>query len=146
MSIRVEKKQAFALLLMIVLFALVLRLLNGYTYLARYDLAYYIQWSSGVQQDFFGAYNNIPSLDYPPLFLFPLYLIGKLLALPWVANTEPLYILGLKLVQILFDVATILLIYRVLYLRSRTNALIACAAWALSLIHILIFFQIQLIT
>ena len=132
MSIRVEKKQAFALLLMIVLFALVLRLLNGYTYLARYDLAYYIQWSSGVQQDFFGAYNNIPSLDYPPLFLFPLYLIGKLLALPWVANTEPLYILGLKLVQILFDVATILLIYRVLYLRSRTNALIACAAWALN--------------
>lgn len=78
------------------IFGFVLRILCGYSYLHYFDLSYYVEWSSGLQQDFFGAYTNISSLDYPPILLFPMYLIGKLMQHPDVVQSPGIHHFVLK--------------------------------------------------
>lgn len=112
--------------------ALLTRLMIAYATVHHYDLNYYVNWSAGVNRDLFGAYNSIESLDYPPLFLFPLFITGKLLALPLVSEIQGLQMLVLKGWQILFDTATIPLIYAVLHRESRLIAAAGAALWAVN--------------
>ena len=79
-GLHLSKKDTHLLIGTITLFALLVRLMIAYTSVHYYDLSFYVDWSTGVARDFYGAYNNIESLDYPPLFLFPLFLTGKLLS------------------------------------------------------------------
>ena len=74
--------QAGVFLAALLLSAALVRLILGYTAVHYFDLGYYVDWSSGVLEDFFGAYDRIENLDYPPLFLFPLYFTGWVMSDP----------------------------------------------------------------
>ncbi|RGX55420.1 DUF2029 domain-containing protein [Anaerotruncus sp. AF02-27] len=131
-SFTLGKKQEAWFLFALVASALVLRLMIAYTSVHYFDLSYYVGWSAGVEEDFFGAYNNIGNLDSPPLFLFPLFLTGKLLALDAVASFDPYAMLALKGWQMLFDLAIIPLLYLVLKKVDRLAALGCAALWAVN--------------
>lgn len=131
-DIKLSRKTITYSLVAIVLFALCIRLFAGYTYLHRFDLNYYIAWSTGVHNGLFDAYEHISSLDYPPMWLFPMYIVGFFTTNPMVQAAEPYYILALKIFQILFDVAIIPLIYFVLRKKNQIFALLLAATWAVN--------------
>ncbi len=131
-DIKLSRKTITYSLVAIILFALCIRLFAGYTYLHRFDLNYYIAWSTGVHNGLFDAYEHISSLDYPPMWLFPMYVVGFFTTNPAVQAAEPYFILALKIFQILFDVAIIPLIYVVLRKKNQIIALLMAATWAVN--------------
>lgn len=131
-DVKLSRKTVTYTLVAIVLFSLCFRLFVGYTYLHRFDLNYYILWSQGVHNGFFNAYEHIASLDYPPMWLFPMYIVGFFTTNPAVQAAEPYFILALKIFQILFDVAIIPLIYVVLRKKNQVFALLLAASWAIN--------------
>ena len=131
-DIKLSRKTITYSLVAIVLFALCIRLFAGYTYLHRFDLNYYILWSTGVHNGLFDAYEHIASLDYPPMWLFPMYIVGFFTTNPDIQAAEPYYILALKIFQILFDVAIIPLIYVVLRKKNQFFALLLAGTWAVN--------------
>lgn len=131
-DIKLSRKTITYSLVAIVIFAMCIRLFAGYTYLHRFDLNYYIAWSTGVHNGLFDAYEHISSLDYPPMWLFPMYIVGFFTTNPIVQAAEPYYILALKIFQILFDIAIIPLIYFVLRKKNQIFALLLAATWAVN--------------
>ncbi len=129
---QIDRRQILWFLLALTISGFLLRIMIGYAAVHHYDLNYYVDWSSGVNGGLFRAYEQIKSLDYPPLFLFPLTITGKLMALPIVSEIPGLEMLLLKGWQILFDTATIPLIYLVLYRQSRLIAAAGAALWAVN--------------
>jgi len=129
---QIGRRQIHWFLFAVTASALLVRLMVAYATVHHYDLNYYVNWSAGVNQNLFGAYNRIESLDYPPLFLFPLFITGKLMTLPLVGEIQGLQMLVLKGWQILFDTATIPLIYAVLHRESRLLAAAGAALWAVN--------------
>ena len=129
---QIGRRQIHWFLIAVTASALLARLMIAYATIHHYDLNYYVNWAAGVNRNLFDAYNSIASLDYPPLFLFPLFITGKLLALPLVGEIQGLQMLALKGWQILFDVATIPLIYAVLHRESRLIAAAGAALWAVN--------------
>lgn len=119
-------------LTVLVAFAALVRLMVAYITVHYFDLSFYVDWSTGVANDFFGAYNNIGNLDYPPLFLFPLFLTGKLLGIGAVRAFDPYMMLALKGWQVLFDLACIPLLYRVLRREGQLVGLAGAAIWAVN--------------
>ena len=131
-DVKLSRKTVTYALVAIVIFSLCIRLFAGYTYLHRFDLNYYIAWSTGVHNGLFDAYEHITSLDYPPMWLFPMYIVGFFTTNPEIQVVEPYYILALKIFQILFDVAIIPMIYVVLRKKNQIIALIMAATWAVN--------------
>ena len=129
---QIGRRQIHWFLIAVTASALLARLMIAYATVHHYDLNYYVNWAAGVNRDFFDAYNSIASLDYPPLFLFPLIITGKLLELPLVGEIQGLQMLALKGWQILFDAATIPLIYAVLHRESRLIAAAGAVLWAVN--------------
>lgn len=131
-DVKLSRKTITYALVSIILFSLCIRLFAGYSYLHRFDLNYYILWSTGVHNGFFNAYEHIFSLDYPPMWLFPMYIVGFFTTNPEIQAAEPYFILALKIFQILFDVAIIPLIYVVLRKKNQIFALLLAATWAVN--------------
>ncbi len=131
-DIKLSKKSVTYALLALIVFSLCIRLLAGYTYLHRFDLNYYIAWSTGVHNGLFDAYEHISSLDYPPMWLFPMYIVGFFTTNPAVQAAEPYYILALKIFQIIFDVAIIPMIYFVVRKKSQIVGILLAATWAVN--------------
>ena len=131
-DIKLSRKTVTYTLLAIILFSLSFRLFAGYTYIHYFDLNYYILWSTGVHDGLFSAYEHIASLDYPPMWLFPMYIVGFFTTNPEIQAAPPYYVLALKIFQILFDVAIIPLIYVVLRKKNQIFALLLAASWALN--------------
>lgn len=131
-SFTFDSVQVFWFLAALICSSLVVRLMVGYTQVHFFDLSYYVDWSAGAAKDLFGAYENVENLDYPPLFLFPLFFTGKLMESSAVSAFEPYQMLVLKGWQILFDVAMIALLYLVLRRLSPLFALGAASLWAIN--------------
>ncbi|RGE67211.1 DUF2029 domain-containing protein [Anaerotruncus colihominis] len=131
-GLHLSKKDTHLLIGTITLFALLVRLMIAYTSVHYYDLSFYVDWSTGVARDFYGAYNNIESLDYPPLFLFPLFLTGKLLSVDVFAIFEPYRMLALKGWQLLFDTACVPLFYTVLRRWGVLASIAGASVWAVN--------------
>lgn len=119
-------------LAVLMVFAALVRLMVAYITVHYFDLSFYVDWSTGVTNDFYGAYNNIGNLDYPPLFLFPLFLTGKVLGVGAVRAFDPYMMLAHKGWQVLFDLAGILLLYRVLRREGELAGLAGAAIWAVN--------------
>lgn len=119
-------------LIVLTISALLLRVMIAYAAVHHYDLNYYVDWSAGVNRTLFGAYDHIKSLDYPPLFLFPLVITGKIMALPVVQQVPGFQMLALKGWQVLFDTAMIPLLYVVLHREGRLIAAAGAALWAVN--------------
>lgn len=129
---RLEKRHVFWFLGSVFLFGLLIRLVCAYTNTYYIDLSYYVDWSTGVvREGLFDAYHAVESLDYPPAFLFPLYLTGLAME-SGLSNFTPYAMLILKFWQLAFDLATIFLVYHVLKRHNQLLALAAAALWALN--------------
>ena len=136
-DIKLDKKTITFSLIAIITFALLTRLLAGYTYYVKFDLLYYIRWSTGLHEGgLFNAYEYLSegnySLDYPPLFLFPLYIVGFFTKNPEIIASNSDYMVALKIFQILFDVAIIPVIYWAFHKKNEVMSIIAAALWALN--------------
>lgn len=130
--IKIGKKQVALFLIAFVAFGLLLRLYNAYNTVHYFDLDYYVDWSTGVHDGLFNAYDHVRRLDYPPLYLFPLYLAGFFVKMPGVQSFGPYLMLVLKFFPIIFDTATIVLIYFVLRRHSRAVGLLCAAIWSVN--------------
>ncbi len=71
----------------ILFFALLLRLFIAMAYQNSFDTEWYITWARGLQNGFFNAYDGHVGtshypLDYPPVYLYCLKLVGMALENP----------------------------------------------------------------
>lgn len=97
--------------ILLILFALIIRLIlaccvHGYDG----DLNYYKKWAEAAAGEFRLVYGS-GEVDYPPLYLYILYVIGKVLRMLEPASDSMLGILLIKLPAILADILSGLLIY-----------------------------------
>lgn len=110
--------------------AFLLRLLMGVLYTNDLDTAWNLMWAQDLQNGFFTAYSHVRQLDYPPLYLYALGLVGRFAAIPGVMETNELRMLIIKFFPILFDSLSCLVLYRLGSRRSPLAGLSACALWA----------------
>lgn len=87
------------------------------------DLSLFENWAATAAKGLTGFYANGNS-DYPPLFIYVLYLAGKVASLPGMSSYLSLFV---KVPSILADVATAYLIYRIAirYLSSEIGLILA---------------------
>ncbi len=108
------------------------RLAIGLTYFNAYDTYWYRQWAFSLPDGLFNVYARAEeiSLDYPPLYLFCLYLTG--LAYKVVGNgcADVMQMFLMKFWPILFDSACVFMIYFAAKKYGETAALFAAALWA----------------
>ncbi|MBK1809068.1 DUF2029 domain-containing protein [Clostridium sp. YIM B02505] len=91
--------------------ALILRvilanLVNGHTF----DIGWFTTWSTKVSRNFTEFYVSKGFADYPPLYMYVLFVIGKLNSLSFLSKY---YILVIKLPAIISDLGASYLVYRV---------------------------------
>jgi len=72
-----------------------------------YDMSLFASWASAAARDLSGVYSN-NRVDYPPLYMYVLYLAGKAFSLTWLNQYS---VLILKLPSLLADLATSYLIF-----------------------------------
>lgn len=74
-----------------------------------YDINIFRSWAVAAANNLFQVYANARSVDYPPLYMYVLYLIGKLGSL---APLNAYYPQLLKIPSIMADIATAYIIYQ----------------------------------
>lgn len=136
-AIKIDKKILCFSLIAITVFSLIFRLTIGFSYYSKFDLSYYIRWASGLHEGgFFNAYEFLKeganSIDYPPLFLFPLYIVGFFTSSPSINASNHDFMLVLKVFQVLFDVAIIPIIYFLFRKFGEVKAFVGATLWALN--------------
>ena len=132
-SVAITRRQAGFLLAGILLLAAAARVLIAVLFLGKFDTQVYLGWARGVQEGFFNAYDgHIPNMDYPPLYLYPLKLVGMLLQIPGVGDYLPFEMLLIKLTPILCDLVTIAVLYLACRGRSASFGLVLAGVWAVN--------------
>lgn len=121
-----------SIVLIMVVFSLVVRLTIGMGYSNSYDTEWNIKWAVELSDGFFNAYEHLTSLDYPPLYLYPLYLVGKLIKLDAVGGYQPFRMLAIKLFPCLADSLTSVVLYRIGKRHSVEMGLFAAGIWAIN--------------
>lgn len=81
-----------------------------------FDINTFKSWATSAANNLFQFYSGPRSSDYPPLYIYVLFLIGKITVLPAVSHY---YTLLLKLPSIAADIITSYLIYK--YARKRLS-------------------------
>lgn len=76
------------------------------------DIGLFSYWAQQAADDLFHIYQGDFFLDYPPFYLYVLFLIGKTGILLGLTGAEALYLLLLKLPSIAADLITAYLLYR----------------------------------
>lgn len=74
------------------------------------DIGLFRSWAQSASQDILNFYKNTPSCDYPPLYIYVLYFIGKIAS---IGNLSHYYNVLLKLPSILADIASSYIIYKI---------------------------------
>lgn len=120
------------MLFMIFSFALLVRFAVGLTYSNSYDTEWNIMWGVELGEGFFSAYSHVTALDYPPLYLYPLYVVGRLIEMDWIGGYQPFRMLAIKFVPCVMDSLTCLILYRLGSRRSNALGLFAAGAWAMN--------------
>lgn len=131
-DIRLNRSQVFWFLTVVTICAFLLRFMTAYHTTSFFDISYYVSWSEGAATDLFGVFEKVSNMDYPPLFLFPLYFTGKLMQMDAVKEFIPYQMLALKGWQLLFDVAIVPLLYYVLRQFGELIGLGAAMLWAVN--------------
>ena len=116
----------------IVFFALLIRLVIAVSYLNSYDTEWNIMWGVQLGEGFFSAYSHVNALDYPPLYLYPLYYVGRLVNVESIGGYPPLRMLAIKFVPCLTDSLTCIVLYRLASRRNKILGLFAATLWALN--------------
>lgn len=110
----------FVLCLGLLVRVLAARYINGHPF----DMSLFQNWARAASDNLFQLYSNTRA-DYPPLYMYVLYIIGKIAG---ISAMNPYYSLLLKLPSLLADMASAYLIYRLArkYLDSKISLLL-CA-------------------
>ncbi|WP_066023195.1 MULTISPECIES: glycosyltransferase 87 family protein [Clostridium] len=74
------------------------------------DLNLYQNWASSAAKNLLTIYNSDSTVDYPPVYLYVLFIVGKLASLSFMSKY---YVLLLKLPSILVDIASAYFIYKI---------------------------------
>lgn len=131
-----ERHQQIFLFLSLFGLAFLLRVMVGMAYINTYDTYWYRGWAVALPQNgLFSIYSvaDSISLDYPPLYLIPLYLVG--LVYDGITTSANVYtqMLVLKFFPILFDMLCGIFIYRVCTKDfGEKVGLIGAVAWLLN--------------
>lgn len=120
------------LIITIFLFALLLRLTISGVYLNSYDTEWNIMWGIELGDGFFNAYAHLSSLDYPPLYLYPLYIVGRLMEIDEFAGYIPLRMLAIKFMPCLADSLTCVVLYRLGSRRTKFLGMAVAVLWAIN--------------
>ncbi len=117
----------------ITIFAFVMRIAAAAFYENDYDTAWNLQWASDLQKGFFNAYDgHVWNLDYPPLYLFVLKVVGMITKNPMVDDFAPYRMLAIKFVPVLCDALICLFLYLLGRRKSEFIGIAACALWAIN--------------
>ncbi len=116
----------------IVLFALMLRLMIAVSYLNSYDTEWNIMWAVQLGKHFFAAHCHVSDLDYPPLYLYPLYFVGRLISVEGIGGYPPFRMLAIKLIPCVTDSLTCAVMYRLASKKSKQLGLLAAVLWAVN--------------
>ncbi|MBQ1231021.1 MAG: hypothetical protein IIX73_01505 [Clostridia bacterium] len=129
--VKKDKRFLFALLF-IVLSAVAARLVVGLLYFNAFDTYWYRDWAIGLQDGFFNVYTRAEeiSLDYPPLYLYCLYLTGAAYRLFTIDCSPMMQMFLMKFWPIFFDGLCILLVYKISEKHGNWTALFAAASIA----------------
>ncbi len=121
------------------LFALLVRLLIAGSYIHSFDTEWNIMWGVELAQlsraqmfGFYKAYSYVSSLDYPPLYLYPLHIVGSLILKTDIGGYPPMRMLVLKFFPCLLDSLNCVVLYRLGSRRSRLIGLAGAALWAIN--------------
>lgn len=133
-SFSISTQNATMLMLFIIISALVFRMIVGISYVNTYDTFWYRRWALDLPNGIFNVYARAESisLDYPPVYLFFLYLTG--LGYRAIGAEPHIYteMFLMKFWPIVFDVLCVVFLY---YMFSKTNkatGLFAAAFWAIN--------------
>ena len=121
---------------LILVFALMIRLIVAVEYTNLFDTMWYRKWALGLQDGFFDVYarTEMPSsnldLDYPPVYLWFLWPIGRMYRLfPEALDFQPYNMFLMKLYPVLGDVACALAIYLLFRKENLKIALLGMTVW-----------------
>lgn len=132
-TVLITRRQAGFCLFGMVFFGLLVRLFIGMSYQNPFDTEWYLMWAKDIQQGFFNAYDgHVRQLDYPPVYLYLLKLVGMAVEDPLIGGYGPYRMLAIKFFPIVFDVLTIWLLYHVCAKRSPVTGLLAAGVWAVN--------------
>ncbi len=128
-----EKRRLFDLAAVITIFAFFLRLCAAAFYENDYDTAWNLQWAHDIQDGFFNAYDgHVWNLDYPPLYLYVLKIVGLIAQNPAVGDFAPFRMLAIKFVPVLCDSLICLLLYLMGRRKNEFLGIAVCALWAIN--------------
>lgn len=92
------------------------------------DIGTFSAWAAHAADGLFTFYSPGYFADYPPGYIYVLWLVGKLRLLLGINFDTPSFLLILKLPAILADSATVWLLYRLAQRHWSSNAAVAVAA------------------
>ncbi len=133
-----HSRRAIHLLLFLIFSAFLTRIFIAVVYENNFDTGWYIRWARGLQDGFFNIYRPDRmaevDLDYPPLLLFPLYLVGAFLKTPILSDYAPYRMLIIKFFPVVYDCLLIGLLYlfAAKKLQSPQKGLIIAGLWAIN--------------
>lgn len=130
---KIDRKLVAKLFVGSILFALLLRVVIGLFYYNGFDtMTWYMPWADSLQEGFWNAYNgHMPDLDYPPLYLFGLYVVGLLHQVDGIMGYGPFTMIIIKMWPIIFDILTCILLYKIFDKKtSPLFALVVSSLWA----------------
>ena len=116
-------------------FAALMRFMVGMGYINTYDVFWYRKWALDLPNGLFDVYTRASeiNLDYPPLYLVPLYFIGWIYR--GITQDANLYtqMLVMKFFPIVFDLLCGVLLYRIVGKKfDQKIAFVAALAWLLN--------------
>lgn len=127
------RKNALTAIFTVVFFALLVRVFVGMSYYTTFDTFWYLDWAVQLPGNFLKAYSAIDSLDYPPIYLIPLWVIGKIYnASETLEFVMPYLMLLLKSVTIIVDCIIPIVIYKIIGKNDRLLGVLIAAAYALN--------------
>jgi Gpi18-like mannosyltransferase len=106
---KVKQKYITYFVFCVLVFATIMKLSAAASFISWFDTADYLTWAKGLQSGLFNAYAQTLPPQYPPIYLFPLFLVGKIY--PALSGFDPFVMVLLKSVPIIFDVAGGAVIY-----------------------------------
>lgn len=131
LSTRSKKQRYTDLMIGMLLFAFFLRLAIGIGYYSEWDTMWYRQWALSLPDGLFDVYARADAidLDYPPVYLFFLYILGQIYRLVGADCHAYLQMFLMKLWPILGDILCGLALYAIFRKSSPKAGVVAAGLW-----------------
>ena len=135
MSLAAKKQLQEQKIILFALFgmALFLRLIIAVGYYNPQDTLWYREWAIATQNGFFNIYNNTAiDLDYPPVYLFFLYIIGLVYKVVGEGAHSYVQMFLLKFWPVVFDFILCIVLYKFAGRFNKNGGIVAALLWMLN--------------